>query len=104
MISPGTNIKDILNYRGIRIEEFTDQMKLPEKDINSLLNGHRKITKKIARQLHLVIGGSINYWLELDNRYWSSILGNEFRRYKRIVNNENSDNVAISKGKTTNSK
>lgn len=73
-----------IEQRELSFEEFARAMKLSSHGAHELLEGRVFINRQIAKQLHLVLGQSIEYWEEINRRYWTNLLGPEgYERMER---------------------
>lgn len=76
-------LKSMMEMRGLSEQEFARAMKLSPLRMNKLLAGHTFIDRKIAKQLHLVLGQPIVYWEKINKDYWTNLVGPE--GYKRML-------------------
>lgn len=70
---PGDTIVDVLQERGVSIAEFADQIGQPRRNVGDLLDGRTAITISLARQLHQVLGASVEFWMARDLQYREDI-------------------------------
>lgn len=71
--APGVTISRILRERSVSVDEFTKQMECSDQHVADLLKGQRAIDKKIANQLVLVLGASIDFWIKRERIYRESL-------------------------------
>lgn len=67
--APGETIADILEERSITQVEFAQETGLTLEQTGQLLQGHARITSKIAQQLAAVLGGTAAFWLNRESQY-----------------------------------
>ena len=66
---PGDTIRDIMAERGISMDDFAGMMDMPSGDAIDLVDGKKRITIAMARQLVKVLGSSIEFWMTRDYQY-----------------------------------
>lgn len=66
---PGATIKDILEERGISINDFSQQTGLGHNSIQALFKGERPITTFLANRLEEMFGASAAFWMEREKQY-----------------------------------
>ena len=66
---PGETITDVLRERSLSINEFSQRFGVPRRVIEDLLHGRIEITLAMARQLHSIVGGSVEFWMSRDFQY-----------------------------------
>lgn len=67
--NPGDTISDILNRKNIPQSEFAAQINLPILEVKKLIKGFRAIDDAVAEKLSTVLGGSSDFWKELQSLY-----------------------------------
>ena len=68
-VSPGSVLKEEIEYRGISEKELADHMGRPIQVVNDIVLGKKAITKTTANQLQTALGISAQFWLNLENSY-----------------------------------
>ena len=68
-VPPGRAIAKALDAAGLTQRDLSQRIGISEKHISQIVNGHAPITHDTANGLALVLGGSISFWLNLENNY-----------------------------------
>ena len=66
---PGYYIADIIEDMGINQAEFAKRMGTTGKTLSLLLNGQANISNDLAKKLSVMLGTSVDIWLNLQNNY-----------------------------------
>jgi HTH-type transcriptional regulator / antitoxin HigA len=66
---PGETVTDILNQRGMPIEEFARQMFMTPSKASRLLKGEEAIDPRMAVELSRVLGSTPRFWLRRERQY-----------------------------------
>ena len=66
---PGKILRRELEERGIRQEDIAVQIGMQATHLNSLINGKKDISEKIAIKLENALGISSIEWLNMQNKY-----------------------------------
>lgn len=66
---PGVTIREQLENRGMRQNEFAKRMGMTEKHISHLINGEVRLTPDVALRLELVLGIPARVWNNLEATY-----------------------------------
>lgn len=66
---PGATILDILDEKGITIQEFSDKIEKPISFVQRLVIGNEKITEPLALSLVIAIGSTKFFWLNREELY-----------------------------------
>ena len=66
---PGATIREQLENRGMRQNEFAKRMGMTEKHISHLINGEVKLTPDVALRLEMVLGIPAKVWNNLEAIY-----------------------------------
>ena len=66
---PGETLRDELEERGLSQAEFAEILGRPQSRINEVLNGKRRITADLARDLAEALGTSAEFWMNLEASY-----------------------------------
>ena len=70
---PGQTIADILEEQGLDQVELADRLGFTAQQMNQLLNGYLTINGTIALKLSRELGGTAQFWLNLDSNYRSRL-------------------------------
>ena len=71
--APGDTIADILRERGVSSSEFAARIEYSPEQVQDLLQGRVAITIAVARKLHEILGGSVEFWTSRDFQYREDI-------------------------------
>ena len=74
---PGDTIKEILEVRGMSVQEFAGQLGRSIEWTNDLLQGKEMITIATARRLEDLFGASMEFWMNRDYDYQKERLDKE---------------------------
>ena len=66
---PGELIQETIDEIGTSQIELAERMGRSESKLNELIKGKAPITTKTAIKLSRIIGRSVEYWLNKENRY-----------------------------------
>ena len=66
---PGYYISDIIEDMGISQAEFATRLGTNTKTLSYLLNGQANITNDLAKKLSIMMGTSVDVWLNLQSSY-----------------------------------
>ena len=66
---PGYYINDIIEEFGITQEEFAKRLTITPKNLSELVNGKASLTPRISKKLSMMLGTSVEVWLNLQNSY-----------------------------------
>ena len=72
-IPPGATIREQLENRGMKQNEFALRMGLSEKHISRLINGQVELTQDVALRLESVLGVPASFWNNLEVVYREKI-------------------------------
>ena len=72
-IPPGATIREQLENRGMKQNEFARRMGLSEKHISRLINGQVELTHDVALRLESVLGVPASFWNNLEIVYREKI-------------------------------
>lgn len=67
--SPGATIAGLLQERSVSHQQFAQLLDRPLAEVDDLLQGRMTITIGMARQLHAVLGASVEFWVTRDLQY-----------------------------------
>ncbi len=66
---PGYYIKEIVDDSGLTQEDFAKRLDTTPKNLSLLIRGEQSLSIEIAMKLSRMIGTSVAYWLNLQNKY-----------------------------------
>lgn len=66
---PGETIAEIMEETGWRQRDLAGRLGYTEKHLSQLINGDATITRDAAQRLERVLGGSVQFWLNLEANY-----------------------------------
>lgn len=66
---PGYYVKEILEELEITQEEFAVQLGVTGKTLSQLINGKINLSKDVASKLSIMLGTSVDVWLNLQQTY-----------------------------------
>jgi HTH-type transcriptional regulator / antitoxin HigA len=66
---PGESIADILEDRGIAVEDFGQKMRMSPPQVVALIAGKLRIDRVIAIRLQKVLGPPARFWLRREQHY-----------------------------------
>lgn len=73
-IAPGETIRESLEVLTMTQKELSIRLDISQKHMSSLLSGYSPITPEISIKLEQIIGGSVQFWLNLERNYQLSKL------------------------------
>ncbi len=82
---PGETISDILTMQGLSRRDFAHAMSFTASDVETLLQGRRRITNEIAHRLKKTLGVSIQFWLRRDRQYLLDLSRLEATEWLKIL-------------------
>ena len=68
-VSPGSILKEEIEYRGMTHKELADRMGRPTEVIEQILRGKKAITHTTAVEIQNALGISAQFWLNLETAY-----------------------------------
>ena len=68
-VSPGSILKDEIEYLGITQKELANRMGRPTQAINEIINGKKAVTPETALELESVLGIKAHIWTNLEAGY-----------------------------------
>jgi HTH-type transcriptional regulator/antitoxin HigA len=71
---PGDTISDAMEERGWGVVRLAGEISMSPNRTRMLLSGELEITPPIARNLALVCGGSVGFWLNREAQYRRRVL------------------------------
>ena len=69
---PGETIIDILETKGLSVEDLAKLMGRHTDFLHQVIQGRVALTIELAGELHKTIGGSVNFWMSRDSNYRST--------------------------------
>ena len=66
---PGYYIKEIVDESGLTQADFAKRLGTTPENLSLLIRGEQSLSIDIAMKLSRMIGTSVSYWLNLQNRY-----------------------------------
>ena len=66
---PGYYIKEFIDYNGLSIKDFAEQLGIDWLTLNSIIRGEQNISFEIAEKLSKTIGASATYWMNLQKGF-----------------------------------
>ena len=66
---PGYYVKEIIEERGLGLEEFAARLNVAPGDLNLLIEGEQRLTRGMAEKLSETLGTSVALWLNLQASY-----------------------------------
>lgn len=72
-IHPGRTLHNYLTYLGVSQKWLAERTGLTEKHISGVLNGNSSITAETAIRISNTLGGSVEFWTNLDAHYRATI-------------------------------
>jgi HTH-type transcriptional regulator/antitoxin HigA len=68
-VSPGSVLKDEIDFIGMTQKELADQMGRPAQAISEIVNGKKSVTPETALELEKVLGIEAHIWVNLEAGY-----------------------------------
>lgn len=66
---PGEFLLEKIQGRNLTVEKISAITKIPEEELQGILDQRMSMSKESARKISLAIGGSIDYWMKLQAAY-----------------------------------
>ena len=79
-VSPGSVLKEEIEYRGITQEELAALMGQPPRVIDEIICGREAITLNTASEIQRALGISAQFWLNLETAYRMTLARQEDRQ------------------------
>ena len=80
-VSPGSVLKEEIEYRGMTQEYLAARMGRSTQVIDAIIRGDKTITRTTASEIQNVLGISAQFWLNLETTYRITLAQQEERRY-----------------------
>lgn len=71
---PGYYISDLVEDMEMTQAEFAKRLCITSKNLSDLINGKASISENIAKNLSLMLGSSVEMWLELQKKYDQKVI------------------------------
>lgn len=71
---PGYYIDDLIQDLEMTQEEFAKRLNISPKNLSELINGKASISENIAKNLSLMLGTSVDIWLDLQKKYDQKVI------------------------------
>ena len=79
---PGYYVEEIIEAMGITQAEFAMRMGTTGKTLSQLINGQANLSNDLAQKLAIMLGTSVQYWLNLQTAYDQKVI--EIRQAKEL--------------------
>ena len=88
---PGYYIADIIEDMGISQAEFATRIGTTAKTLSQLINGQANISNDLAKKLSVMMGTSVEVWLNLQDTYNQKLIeiqqSKDFDTQRELANN-----------------
>lgn len=71
---PGYYISDLVDDMDMTQDEFAKRLNITPKNLSDLINGKASISHNIAKNLSLMLGTSVDIWVDLQNKYDQKVI------------------------------
>lgn len=71
---PGYYIEDLIDELEMTQDEFAKRLNITPKNLSDLINGKASISDNIAKNLSLMLGTSVEVWINLQNSYNQKVI------------------------------
>lgn len=68
-VPPGDSIRENMISLGMNQEELAARLGITTKHLSNVINGNSPVTYETAMKLESVIGGSVQFWMNLEINY-----------------------------------
>lgn len=82
---PGEMLADELEARGIKQQEFAQQIGMQKSQLNEIIKGKRSINAEVAVLIEAALGISADFWLKAQNNYDLDLVKIQSRVQERIA-------------------
>ncbi len=82
---PGEMLADELEARGIKQQEFAQQIGMQKSQLNEIIKGKRSINAEVAVLIEAALGISADFWLKAQNNYDLALVKIQSRVQERIA-------------------
>ncbi|MFV0466131.1 MAG: HigA family addiction module antitoxin [Lachnospiraceae bacterium] len=79
---PGYYIKEVVDESGLTQEDFAKRLDTTPKNLSVIIHGEQSLSREMAMKLSRMLGTSIEYWLNIQNKYDAMIA--EFESDKEL--------------------
>lgn len=66
---PGYYIKEIVDESGLTQEDFAKRLDTTPKNLSIIVRGEQSLSREMAMKLSRMLGTSVEYWLNIQNKY-----------------------------------
>lgn len=80
---PGYYIKEIVDESGLTQEDFAKRLDTTPKNLSIIIRGEQSLSREMAMKLSRMLGTSVEYWLNIQNKFDSRIA--EFDSDKELI-------------------
>ncbi len=80
---PGYYIKEIVDESGLTQEDFAKRLDTTPKNLSIIIRGEQSLSREMAMKLSRMLGTSVEYWLNIQNKYDARIA--EFESDKELT-------------------
>ena len=74
---PGETINEILKFYEMDKKQFAEMMDLEDDEVEKLLKGDVEIDCDLATRLQVVVGVTVEFWLEREKQYREGLIRNK---------------------------
>lgn len=82
---PGEILADELQARGIKQQEFAQQIGMQKSQLNEIIKGKRSINAEVAVLIEAAFGISADFWLNAQNNYDLALIKIQCKVQERIA-------------------
>ena len=76
-VSPGSVLKDEIEFLGMTQKELASRMGRPSQVISEIIGGKKAVTPEIALELESVLGVKAHIWTNLESGYRLTLARND---------------------------
>ena len=92
---PGYYVQEIIEDMGITQSEFAKRLNTTSKTLSKLLNGEIPLSNDLAENLSLMLGTSINVWINLQKKYEEKCSEIDKKRKIDVINSRDKDDAVV---------
>ena len=98
---PGEMLADELEARGIKQQEFAQQIGMQKSQLNEIIKGKRSINAEVAVLIEAALNIPADFWLKSQNNYDLALVKIQSKVQERIANiaNWNAMRLALERNK-----
>ena len=82
---PGEMLADELEARGIKQQEFAQQIGMQKSQLNEIIKGKRSMNAEVAVLVEAALGISADFWLKAQNNYDLALVKMQSKVQERVV-------------------